>query len=283
MTYTYTEAEKMENLNFKEAMDAGAAMVEIKEVLGVPVAVVPDGYDLKTLEHLLSRERPTRAKGTHKILDAESFIRFVSPYAEQGHAVDLYYHIEPSPIFTAVLNAARPGTPSHEDHQAIYAAPMSKEWETWTQADGVKMDQVKFAQFIERNLLDIHSPTGAEMLEVATSFQAKKGVNFASGTKLANGQTQLVYEETIQAKAGEKGTLNVPDEITIVIPVFDGSTVGDKITAKFRYQIDGGRLFMWFELVRAHKVLELATGDLLTKIQEGTKLVAYKGTAPSAR
>ena len=274
----------MENLNLETAMAAGAAAVEIKEVLGVPVAVVPEGYELKTLEALLSREKPTRMRGVHKILDADSFIRFVTPYvAQEGAAVDLYYHIEPSPVFTAVLNAARPGTTSHEDHQAIYNAPMSKEWQAWSEADGTRMDQVKFAQFIERNLMDIHVPTGAEMLEVATSFQAKKGVNFASGTKLANGQTQLVYEETIQAKAGEKGTLNVPDEITIVIPVFEGSTVGDKLTAKFRYHIDGGRLFMWFELVRPHKVLELATNDLLAKIEEGTKLVGYKGAAPSAR
>lgn len=272
----------MENLNLKEAMAAGAAAVEVKTVAGVPVAVVPEGYELKSLETLLSRDKPTRPRGVRKLLDAEGFIRFVAPHVDSAN-VDLYYHIEPSPVFTAVLNAARPGVTSHEDHQAIYEAPMSKEWQAWNEADGVKMDQVKFAQFIERNLLDIHAPTGAEMLEVATSFQAKKGVNFASGTKLQNGQTQLVYEETIAAKAGEKGTLNVPDEITIVIPVFDGSTVGDKLTAKFRYQIDGGRLFMWFELVRAHKVLELATKDLLAKIEEGVKLTAYKGVAPSAR
>lgn len=266
----------MENLNAKTILDAGAAVTEIRTVEGVPVAIVPDGYRLHTLERLLEQERPLRQTGNLDLLDADSFVRYVRPHVDAGGNVDLQYRIEPAPLFKAILNAATPGQPAHQDHTATYAAPLSREWKEWTKYDGQKMNQVQFAQFIERNLLDINSPTGAEMMELATSFQAKKGVNFASGTKLQNGETQLVYEETIQAKAGQKGQITVPDEIKIVIPVFEGSTTGDVLTAKFRYAIDGGSLSMWYELVRPHKVLELATKDLLTFIEEGTSLTAFK-------
>jgi uncharacterized protein YfdQ (DUF2303 family) len=263
-------------LNAETILNAGAAVADIKTVEGVPVAVVPEGYTLHQLESLLEQERPRRHRGNLQLLDADSFIRFVAPHVEAGGNVNLLYRIEPSPLFKAVLNAATPAQPAHEDHSASYAAPLSKEWLTWTKNDGEAMGQEKFALFIERNLLDIQNPSGADMLELATSFQAKKGVNFASGTKLANGQTQLVYEETIAAKAGERGQLSVPDEILLRLPVFEGSQIGDELTAKFRYRIDGGKLFMWYELVRPHKVLEVATQDLLRQIEQGTKLKAFK-------
>lgn len=266
----------MDNLNAETILKAGTALADIKEVEGVPVAIVPEGYDVRELTHLLEQERPRRHRGNLKLLDADSFIRYVEPHVAAGGNVNLLYRIEPAPVFKAVLNAATPEQPAHEDHTATYDAPLSKEWKTWTQNDGEAMGQEKFAQFIERNLLDIAAPTGAEMLELATSFQAKKGVNFASGTKLQNGQTQLVYEETIQAKAGEKGQLTVPDEIKLRLPVFEGSTIADELIAKFRYRIDGGKLYMWYELVRPHKVLEIATKDLLKQIEEGTGLTGLK-------
>ncbi|MGX0136303.1 uncharacterized protein YfdQ (DUF2303 family) [Cupriavidus metallidurans] len=139
------------------------------------------------------------------------------------------------------------------------------------------MNQENFALFIERNLLDIRVPEPAALLELAQNFQAKKNVNFASGTRLSNGQNQLVYEETIAAKAGEKGQLNIPEQIEIVIPVFEGSTVADRLTAKFRYRIQEARLSMWYELERPHKVLEAATEDLRKFIEEKTGLTAFHG------
>jgi len=263
-------------LNAETILKAGAAITDIKTVEGVPVAIVPEGYHLQTLERLLEQERPRRHQGVQQLLDADSFIRYVAPHVEAGGNVRLLYRIEPDPVFKAVLNAATPELTAHEDHGATYNAPLSKEWKTWKQMDGEAMPQEKFALFIERNLLDIADPANGTMMELVTSFQAKKGVNFASGVKLQNGQQQLVYEETIAAKAGEKGQLTVPDEITLRLPVFEGALIADELTAKFRYRIDGGKLYMWYELVRPHKVLEVATKDLLLQIEQGTKLVGFK-------
>ena len=267
----------MNDNNIESILSAGTALADIKTVHDTPIAIVPDGYRLHDLEKHL--DAPTRQRGTTTLGDADSFIRFVRPHVDHGAKVDLFYTIEPKPSFTAVLNAATPGAPAWGDHRAHYAAPLSKEWLAWQALDGKPQSQEQFALFIERNLLDIIHPTGAEMLSLATSFQAKKSVNFASGTRLDNGQQQLVYEETIAARAGEKGQLEVPDEITLQLPVFEGSKIADLLTAKLRYRIDGGKLFMWYELVRPHKVLEVATADLLQQIEDGTRLKGLKGAA----
>ncbi|MBU9386597.1 DUF2303 family protein [Burkholderia multivorans] len=266
----------MEQTNdFVAARDAGAALAEIRNVGGTPIAIVPDGYRVEQLEHLLGV--PARHRGSAELLDAASFIAYVNKFKDAGGTTRIYFRTDPKPQFVAVLNDSTADAPAWADFRATYNAPLSKEWVTWTGSDQKPMSQDEFALFIERNLPDVNVPPAAEMLEIATTLQAKKGVEFASGTRLVNGQVQFVFKETIQARAGEKGQFNVPEQIEIVIPVFEGSAVGDRLIAKFRYRIQDANLRMWYELDRPHKVLDAAVGDLRKEIEEGTGLVAFKG------
>lgn len=90
------------------------------------------------------------------------------------------------------------------------------------------MQQAEFAEFIERNLPDIVEPVGADMLEISRSLQAKKKVSFASGIRLANGQTELTYEEDIQGTAA-KGKLQIPEIFKIGIKVIEGGSVRSRV------------------------------------------------------
>lgn len=282
MTYTYTETEMSERNEIDSAIAAGSALADLREIHGVPHAILPEGYRSQGFAHLLAA--PTRHSGTTELLDATSFIAFVNEMkAGAGRTTRLYYRIDPQPQFVAVLNDSTGDAAAWGDFRAEYDAPLSKEWLTWIGQDGKRMQQEEFALFIERNLLDVTTPPSADMLEIASTLQATKGVNFASGIRLDNGQNQFKYEETIAAKAGEKGQFSVPDRIEITIPVFDGSKVADRLTAKFRYRIDGGRLQMWYELERPHKVLEVAVADLHKQIADETGLTAFKGVPPDAK
>ncbi|AOJ09628.1 DUF2303 family protein [Burkholderia mayonis] len=271
----------MEKTDTQTALDAGAALAAHRDVNGTPVAIMPDGYHHCELDHLL--DRPTRHSGTATLLDAASFIAYVNEFKGGAElkagrlSARLYYRIEPKPQFVAVLNDNTGDAPAWGDFRAEYDAPLSKEWLTWTGSDQKHMTQEEFALFIERNLPDVNVPPAADMLEIASTLQAKKGVEFASGTRLANGELQFKFEETIAASAGQKGQFSVPERIEIVIPVFDGSKVGDRLVAKFRYRLNGPKLTMWYELDRPHKVLELAVADLHQQIAEGTGLHAFKG------
>ena len=104
------------------------------------------------------------------------------------------------------------------------------------------------------------------MLEISRSLEAKKKVNFASGLRLSNGQHQITYEETIEGTAA-KGRLMVPETFALGIAVFEG---GDRyrVEARLRYRIaDGGKMTMWFDLLRPHKVLEDALSFVLRSIE----------------
>lgn len=94
---------------------------------------------------------------------------------------------------------------------------------------------------------------------------------------LANGQVDFKYQEEIQGSAGANGNIKVPERFFIGIPVFEG---GDpyKLEAKLRWRLNDGKLTMWFELVRDHKVLEAAFQDIWKKIAEETQITIYRGS-----
>ena len=147
------------------------------------------------------------------------------------------------------------------------------------------MDQATFAEFIEDNVKDIthhpeyeNTPSAADMLEISRTLEAKKNITFRQGTRLDNGQVQLTYNEEIDGRAGEAGQLRIPEEFFIALKPFLG---GDAfcVPARFRYRIQEGRLVMWYELVRADKVLEEAYNAVRAKIEGGINEVPlYEAT-----
>ena len=116
------------------------------------------------------------------------------------------------------------------------------------------------------------------MLEISRTLEAKKKVNFASAIRLDNGQNQFTYEEEISGTA-QKGQLQIPEEFTIGIPVLEGGA-SYAVDARLRYRIaEGGKLTMWFELIRAHKVVENAAAEVWSQIEAETGLKVFNGIA----
>lgn len=252
-------------------IDAGMNMSVIQEVGDVPIVVLPAGAQTADLEKYMLA--PSRKRAGVVLRDVASFTGFVE--AEKGAQTRLYGGYNP-PSFKAVFNdhGANPGW---RDYTAIYACPLSAEWLIWKGKSGQQMTQELFAQFMEDNLPDIAIPAAADMLEISRSLEAKKKVNFASGIRLSNGQNELTYEEEVSGTAN-KGKLQVPEEFTIGIPVLEGG-IKYAVTCRLRYRIaDAGKLSMWFELVRPHKILEDAVKAVWTEIEQKTGLTVFNGT-----
>lgn len=264
----------MSNENTPDGLDlvfnAGTALSVPRMIGNRPFVVVPEGYDVRDLSHMLPS--PPEANGTARLGDPESFIAYVTMH--KGEATDLYYETEPA-SFTAVFNASRIGAPGWGNHRAVYKCPLSPEWMTWTKNDGLRMNQEEFALFVERNLPDIVDPDAADLLEIVTTLQAKKKVNFVSGLRLSNGSNEFTYEEQVEGSAA-KGKLQIPEEITLGIPVFRNDSPY-AVKAKFRYRITEGRLAIWYELVRPHIILDDAMKELRTRIENETGLSALFG------
>jgi len=266
------------NSGVAEAIAFGATLAEPKHAdIGAddqkPYIVVPDGYRVADLEHTLAY--PTRKRAEVKLAQTKGFIDYFLRHRITGGVSTIYGTTEP-PKFVAILNDHGAGVPGWRDHIARYECPLAVEWLTWTKVNKTLMPQATFAQFIEENLPDIVEPTAAEMLEISRTLEAKKKGNFASGIRLANGETQFTYEESIDGTAA-KGQMRVPEVFAIGIPVFHGGPKY-RIEARLRYRIaDGGALSMWFDLVRPHKVIEDAALEVWTHIEEATGETIFQG------
>lgn len=249
-----------EKTEIQAALDASLA-AKLFDVNGVPHVVAPDGYQLHDFEQMLPS--PRRLKGKRDLRDVKSFIAL---YNEFKTASSKLYGTVTPPKFVGVLNDSAASAPGWADHRVEYSCPLTIEWQTWTGKNKQPMSQVDFAQFIEDNLPDLVE--GAQMLEVSRTLEATKKVNFASGIRLSDGQNQFTYEEEIQGAAA-KGQMKVPETFQLGIPVFEG---GDRyaVTARLRYRIDqGGRLVLWYDLERPHKILEDAVKGVWTAIEAG--------------
>lgn len=160
---------------------------------------------------------------------------------------------------TAVLNDldGEHGGIDWRDYRLTLQLALSPEWQKWTQLDGKLLTQVSFAELIEDGLSQIVSPPAADMLEVAQSFEAKRSADFESGTRLSSGDVSFRYTETTQAKAGQKGDLEVPAAFVLRLPVFEGGALVE-LKARLRYRISNTGLQIGYKLDRPDELQRAA-------------------------
>lgn len=243
-----------------------------------PYVVLPDNYRAIDLERLLPR--PTRARGNTTVRDLASFIMLTKEQiSRDASGVKIYSSDKPA-YFIAVLNS-HAKEPGWGDHRISYTCPIAEEWTTWEKSSGSRKSQVNFAEFIEDNALDIVAaqegqPTSADMLEISRTFEARKKASFASAIRLDNGAVEFSYEEQIEGTAG-KGKLRVPQSFWVGIEVFQGGP-RYSMECRLRYRINSGVLEIWYERVRAHKIVEDAVRQMREAIEAQTGLKTINGT-----
>lgn len=247
--------------------------------------VLPPGFSSELLDTEKHLSSPFRKRGTVTLLDATSFAAYVVKHKEPENT-ELY--ADPGkPGVTAVLNGHGPTGDADipdtgwGDHRAVLVFRETEQWKHWTSRNNTLGGQVDFAEHIENGIGDIASPPGADMLEMAQSFQAKTKVAFESGKDLTSGERQLVYREELEATAGRKGDITIPREFTLGIAPYEGSAQY-KVTARLRYRITDGALRIGYVLERPDLVLRAAFDDVLVQVQEQCGQVALLGTAAPA-
>lgn len=258
---------------FATAYAAGEKYAELARVLRVVKAPIAGGEELPAV---------TKADGTVAIITAlltsplfPSLVKVQAPdslvaYAQRFGTEQTVLFVEdvPTPRLTLVIDyhqeSATRGAYDWSRHRAVYEPLLTPEWQTWTANSGKRAGQVAFAQFLEDNLPDIASPSGADVLEIARTLEVKKGVSFRSSVRLDNGETQLRYEEQIEGSAA-KGQFAIPDRLTLGLQPYKGAAKYEVI-GRFRYQLVESQLKLGIDLERTHKVLEQAVADTLADI-----------------
>jgi uncharacterized protein YfdQ (DUF2303 family) len=221
---------------------------------------------------------PRRDKRSVTVLDAPSLLDYVDRYAaDDGDRLELWADEENLRV-TAVLNAPSGRTPGWADHRAVLSLATAPEWDTWTRSSGRLMAQTGFAEHIEDNLPDIIAPPGAEMLELAQTFQANSAVVFQSSHWLDNGMRALEYREDVEAKAGKRGQITIPATFELALRPFLGAD-RYRVIARLRWRISDGHLTIGYKLDRPDEVLTAAFSDVAKAIAESVPVRVNSGRA----
>lgn len=246
-----------------------------------PFVVLRDAGGGERVEWLRAQlDDPKRKTGIVKLNDAKSFIAY---YGIHGNGAPVYATLKPA-RFVAVLNEHTKEAAGWRDHRADFTVAHSLEWETWSKHNGAGAafnSNESFALFLEDNAPDIVKPDGARMLAIALNFRVKADVNFSAAQRLQDGYVDFGYSNLVNAEAkGDNGhKLQIPEQFTIEVPVFAGIDAKRyKVEARFRYRLREGKLTLWYELVRPHKVIEQAFKDVWTEIEKATKAPILHGT-----
>jgi len=225
------------------------------DINGTPMLIVPNDSDLKILDNLRNHPLKTEQKTTHST--AESFIDYFNRFANDNSVI--FINTETAE-FKGIIDYHGITEADNNSHTADFALKKTKEWDNWLSNNKKSMTQEDFGRFIEDNLEEIITPTGAEMLEIALSIQAKTDSKFSSAQRLDNGQVQLSYHEVIDGTAGANGQLKIPQTFEIGLKLFEGGTPY-RIESRLRYRIKDGNLILWYELIRPHKTIDANIAD----------------------
>lgn len=239
---------------------------------GKPFIVVPENHKVLYLPYL--PEKPQRIRGAASFGAIESFARYVNEFKSDATHV-FATRGDGSCKFTAHLDFHTPKDPSHCTHTATFVPALSLEWGRWSKANGAKMDQETFAKFIEDNLPDIASPSGADLLQIATQLEIDGTVTFKRGTKLSNGTVNFEFKNEQTSKSG---SLSIPEVFVLNIPVYDQEPP-QRVDVRFRHKLEsGGTIQLWFEIVDPVRLLNQAAERAAKEFDTLTGIKPFTGS-----
>lgn len=265
----------------RQAMQPAALSPEMPSVYVVP----SEGGGVEVLDIEKYADRPRRKRGTVVVRDAGSFARYVTKHEVAGET-EIYADASAAALI-AVLNAHQGVAPVSKterdagaagwgDHRARLELVKTPAWAAWEKLNGQLMSQQAFAEHLEQRLVDVVKPSGADMLELAQTFQATKNAAFDSSQRLSTGEVQIAYKENIDAKAGKSGRLSIPETFELGLVPFEGAKAY-KVTARFRYRLHDANLAVGFVLERPEDILRAAFDDVITAVQSATEAPILNG------
>lgn len=227
-------------------------------------------------------ETPHHIDSKITVLDVPSFKEYFVRYADE-HSL-IYGSLNPAQ-FVAILNEPAPDGMDWRDHRLTLRLEHAKEWDEWIGKDGHKFESMdSFAEWLEDQVPDIIAPSGAEFLEMALNMKVNEAVRFNESRRLSDGYVELGYSNWVEGQTStvRGGTISIPERFTIKIPVFKGiKPTLHEMNARFRFRIPGGKLRIWYDLERPHKVIDEAFSQVWGEISEQTKRTILLGNPGS--
>ncbi len=259
------------------AIAAGSAIAGAERVgAGVPYVVVPNGYDVHSLEEYL--QRPVRKKGEIRMHDVDSFFFYIREFGGDGETF----------VFADILNKSFTGVMNHHhssgeagfcDHIAKFSMEETGEWRRWNENDGVMMLPLEFSDFVEANIADIADPPGADIMEMVSALRVKKKAEFNTVVDSATGDKTVSFTEETRGESVH-GNIDVFGKFTLAVSPFIGC---DKyaIQCRIRMDVRDGGLRICYQIINSNAIEEDAfrvQRDKLEKHCEAEGIMVVNGS-----
>lgn len=263
-------------LGRRAAQAAPAAPYELTPDTSVVVRATrtDERIDTVDLERLLAE--PRRVRGTVELHEPADFAAYVQ---RLENAATTVWADDSTLRVTAVFNDHTPNVAGWRDHTAVLEIRRDPDWQAWLTRDGVLDGQTEFAEHLEDQARVIVTPDAATMLEVATSFHARRAASFSRASRLDTGDVQLAWNEETTASAGASGRLAVPRQFTLRLAPFVGVPPVE-VVARLRYRLKDGRLGIGYKLDRPDVAERNAFVDIRAGIANTVAAPVVSGTAP---
>lgn len=212
--------------------------------------VHPDDVDTSLHDVEQYQPYPTRQRGNRVALTADGFLNMVERFTTEDSPCTVYADIDRCELL-AILNDDKHLDTGWRDHRVTYTPQATPEWKLWVGGQGLG-NQERFAAVIEEGETDIVTPSATTMLEIAETFHASTTAKFKQAGRSRDGRTQLVYEEEIEATAGE-GMVEIPTSFTVRVRPFYGAQPVD-VECKLRYRVIRGDLTIGYTINRPDEI-----------------------------
>lgn len=158
--------------------------------------------------------------------------------------------------------------PNNATWHARYPFVETPQWKAWRNfATGHGWAQAKAVEFLEDHAEDIVEPEQSVLLTLLRNLRGS--ANATASTELRPDGTASVNFSSDRRVAGSPGSVELPAEITIAIPVIKGHQDIFKLVLRLRVSVDANaHLELRFSMPQAEVVLEQVYDELVARARE---------------
>lgn len=207
------------------------------------------------------------------VIEPESFIDYIRTFKSKtaickaslnGNKIDaiLDYH-----------GAARMGDrdtalPQRQAHVVTLECPFDLDYAKWRELFGSWLKPKQLATVIEDLIHTIGTPPAADLLDAVNDFKLDRVIRFKTARNDRSGTTSFAYEEE-DAEGTHDGKVTLPQEMQIIVPIFQGG-MPTEIIAKIRYQMEKGVLLFSIVVPGIDQIERMAFRSIGEKVRTDT-------------
>ena len=258
-------------------LQLGAAFIEPQQRPDGSGAYVILPADMTLHSIVDARYLPDHVKQSVQAFDPASLADYVKVFKDNDGTSAIFADL-PNRTLRAVLNYHTPGKPNRSDHNVVLTVALDPIYAAWNKLDGVLVDQVEFARFLEEHAGEITTPDPAQIVEIARSLEVSTNIEFKKAVNLQSGLVQLNFVE--QDNARTPGNFEIPKAITITTPVYFGG-LAQEVKFFFRYVAKNGTLRFKLDQYRRSHIERDAFLDITKAVATAAGVPYYLGRLTS--